>query len=448
MRKIIEKAIGKGAERCEVYSLSSLNTEVEFEAGKLKNLSNTEETGYALRLVKDGRMGYATTTKADGLDRLVDDAIATSACGDAVEFKFAGAADVAGVKLVDERVKRLSIEEMMKRSEHAIAKLRDYEGEINAESGTTRRVQTVSVATSEGFEHSQERTLYQFYLAGSLVEGDNMLEAGGYYGGTAMDAGGSQLVDETIEDFANGRTNVGVSSGPTTVILTPRAVADVMLTLNYGVDGSMVERGISPLTGKLGETIFDERVSLYDDGLMESGYSSAAFDDEGVPMQRTTLVDGGVLKNFLTDLRTAAKLNLPATGNGLKLKRLIQTKDLGKMPASEITNWEMGGGDKPYAELLSGVSAGVIVDSIMGIMMGNLVAGDFSGNVALGFKVEGGKIVGRVKDTMIAGNVYKLLKDQLLDLSSDVTRVGLMGFIGSHRYPHLLLRDVSISSKG
>ena len=304
------------------------------------------------------------------------------------------------------------------------------------------------MATSEGFESSQERTLYQFYLSGTLIEGDNMLEAGGYYGGTAMDAGGSRLVDETIQDFVNGRTNVGVSSGPTTVILTPRAVADVMMTLNYGVDGSMVERGISPLAGKLGETVFDERVSLYDDGLMASGYGSGAFDDEGVPMQRTPLFEAGVLKNFLTDLRTAAKLNLPATGNGLKLKRLIQTKDLSKMPTSEITNWEMSGGEKPYAELLAGVADGVIVDSIMGIMMGNLVAGDFSGNVALGFKVEGGKIVGRVKDTMIAGNVYKLLKNQLVDLSSEVTRVGLMGFIGSHNYPHILLKDVSISSKG
>ena len=448
MRKIIEKALAKGAERCEVFHLNSLNTDVDYEASKLKNLANTEETGYALRLVKDGRMGYATTTKADGLDRLVDDAIATSTCGDTAEFGFAGAAKVAGVKLVDERVKKLSIEEMMKRSEDAIAKLRDYEGEINAQSGTTRRVQTVSVATSEGFESSQERTLYQFYLTGTLIEGDNMLEAGGYYGGTAMDAGGSRLVDETIQDFVNGRTNVGVSSGPTTVILTPRAVADVMMTLNYGVDGSMVERGISPLAGKLGETVFDERVSLYDDGLMASGYGSGAFDDEGVPMQRTPLFEAGVLKNFLTDLRTAAKLNLPATGNGLKLKRLIQTKDLSKMPTSEITNWEMSGGEKPYAELLAGVADGVIVDSIMGIMMGNLVAGDFSGNVALGFKVEGGKIVGRVKDTMIAGNVYKLLKNQLVDLSSEVTRVGLMGFIGSHNYPHILLKDVSISSKG
>jgi len=429
VRKIIEKALAKGAERCEVFYLNSLETEVEYEASKLKNLSNTEETGFALRLVKDGRMGYATTTKADGLDRLVDDAIATSACGETAEFGFAGATDIADAKLVDERIKELSIEEMMKRSEDAIAKVLDYEGEINAESGTKRRIQTTSVVTSEGFESTQERTLYQFYIAGRLIEGDNMLDAGGYYGGTAMDEGGPRLVDETIEDFRNGRTNVSV-------------------TMNYGVDGSIVERGISPLTGKLGETIFDERVSLYDDGLMETGYSTALFDDEGVPMQRTALIENGVLKNFLTDLRTAAKLDLPHTGNGLKLKRLIQTKELGKMPTTEITNWEMAGGETPYAELLAGVGDGVIVDSIMGIMMGNLVAGDFSGNVAFGLKVEGGKIVGRVKDTMIAGNIYKLLKDQLVDLSREVTRVGLMGFIGSHHYPHLLLKDVSISSKG
>ncbi len=96
MRKIIEKALAKGAERCEVFHLNSLNTDVDYEASKLKNLSNTEETGYALRLVKDGRMGYATTTKADELDRLVDDAIATSACGDAAEFGFAGASEGRG----------------------------------------------------------------------------------------------------------------------------------------------------------------------------------------------------------------------------------------------------------------------------------------------------------------------------------------------------------------
>jgi PmbA protein len=180
---------------------------------------------------------------------------------------------------------------------------------------------------------------------------------------------------------------------------------------------------------------------------MRTGYSSALFDDEGVPMQRTLMIDGGVLKSFITDLRTASRLDMPLTGNGLKLKRLIQTKELGQMPSPEITNWTMTGGEKPYAELLSEVKDGVIVDSIMGIMMGNLVAGDFSGNVEYGLKVEGGEIKGRVKDTMIAGNVYKLFKDNLVALSKEVVRTGLMGFIGSHEYPYVVLRDVAISSK-
>jgi len=448
MREIIRKAQGKGAERCEVFYLNSLNTEVEYEASKLKNVSNTEETGYALRLVKDGRLGFATSTKADGIDRLVDDALATATCGDKVGYSFAGLSDVREVPVIDPAVTELSLEDMMKRSDDAIAKVLDYESEINAGSGTIRKVQTVEVATSEGFEGTQERTLYQFYISGLLVEGDNMLDCGASYAGTALDGDGDRLVDKTIDDFKHGRTNVSVSTGPTTVILTPRAVSDVFLTLNYGLNGAMVERKISPLVGKIGETIFDERISICDDGHLRAGYSSALFDDEGVPMQRTLMIEDGVLKSFITDLRTAAKLDMPLTGNGLKLKRLVQTKELGTMPSPEITNWTMSGGDRPYAELLSEIDSGVIVDSIMGIMMGNLIAGDFSGNVEFGLKVEGGKITGRVKDTMISGNVYKLFKDNLVALSSEVIRTGLMGFIGSHEYPYVVLRDVAISSKG
>jgi PmbA protein len=447
VREIIERALAKGAERCEVYSMSSLNTEVDYEAGKLKNLSNTEEKGLALRVVRDGKLGYATTTLLEDVDRLIDDALETSKSGQEIEYRFAASSTGPPVRTTDAAVSGLSLEDMMKRSEGAIARIIDYEKEIKVESGTARRVQNFGIASSEGAEASYERTVYQFYVDGLLVEGDNMLEAGRYYGGTAMDDGKADLVEKTIQDFRDGRKNVAVKGGPTTVVLTPRAVADVMMTLNLGVNASMVERRISPLAGKLGETIFDERVTLYDDGLMATGASTAAFDDEGVPMQTTPLVEAGVLRNYLTDLRTAQKLDLPLTGNGLKLKRLVQRKDLGQMPQPEITNWVMRGGERPYTEIIADLKEGVVVDNIMGIMMGNLVAGDFSGNVALGFRIDGGKIVGRVKDTMVSGNVYKLLKSNLVELSSDVERVGLMGFIGSHSYPYVVLRDVSISSK-
>ncbi|MBM3307378.1 MAG: TldD/PmbA family protein [Candidatus Eisenbacteria bacterium] len=447
MREIIERAAGKGAERCEVFRLTSLSTRVDFETGRLKGVSRTEESGVAVRVVKDGRIGFATSTRLDDLDRVAEDAVVTSAFGEKAEHPFAAPASPPSPAIVDARIENLAVEEMIRRMEDGISRVLDYEKKINAEATTRRDVQEISVATSDGFEGAFRRTQYVFYVGGRLVEGTNMLDAGGYYGGSALDDSGDGLVERIIEDFRNGRKNASVSGGPTMVLFTPRAMADVMMTLNQGLNGSIVERKVSPLTGKLGQTVFDERVTIHDDGMADGGLASAPFDDEGVPMQRTPLVVGGVLKGFITDQRTAKKLGMPATGNGLKLRRLVHTKDIGAVPQPEITGWEMAGGDAPHAELLDRMKSGVIVDSIMGIMMSNLLAGDFSGNVAYGLKVENGRVAGRVKDTMVAGNIYRLLKDNVVGISKEVERVGLMGFIGSHSYPYVLMKDVSISTK-
>lgn len=447
MREIIEKAMAMGASSCELFYMSSLRTDVDYEAKRLKAVLNTEERGAALRVVKDGRFGFATSTKLDEPDRLAADALATAAYGDEASFDFAGEAAMPEVPIYDEKVAELGVEGMMRRAEDGIARILDYDREINAESSSQKGIQTISVLTSEGLEASFERTLYKFYLGGRLVEGTNFLDCSSYYGGSALDVDGSHLVEKVIRDFKRGRKNADVSSGPTKVLFTPQAVADVMMTLHYAVSGSIVDRGISPLGDKLGRTIYDERITIHDDGLAKDGYSTARFDDEGVPMQRTPVIENGVLSGFLTDLRTSRKLDLPRTGNGIRAKRLVLTKDLGKIPAPEMTNWEMAGGERPHEELLADMGDGIVVDSIMGVLMSNLIAGDFSGNVAYGLKVENGKIQGRVKDTMIAGNIHRLLKESVIAVSSDVERVGQLGFVGSHKYPYLLLGDVAISAK-
>ncbi|MCD4690377.1 TldD/PmbA family protein [bacterium] len=447
MKKIIEKALSKGAERAEVFFLENLRTDVDYEAGRLKSISDTEELGVALRLVNDGKLGFATTTKLEDAGRLVDDALATAAEGEQIAFEFSTEAQFSTPSISDERVKSLSVEEMMKHSEVGIARLLDYEKSVNAESGTARQVQRIGVMTSRGFEGEFERTMYQFYVGGLLVEGTNMLQTGDVYSGTDMGADRDAITESAIRDLRRGRTNVGIAPGKTTVVLTPRAVADIFLTLNLGVSGLYVDERISPLAGRLGETILDERITIRDDGLRAGAYSSAAFDDEGVPMRKTMVFENGVLKSYLTDRRTAAKLEHQATGNGLKAKRLIMSKELGKMPAPEITNWVMDGGDRSYDELMSEIGSGVLVDSIMGIVMSNLAAGDFSGNILYGLKIESGKTVGRVKDAMISGNVYELFRDSIVALSKEVVRTGIMGGIGSHWYPYVVLKDVSIAAK-
>ncbi len=92
--------------------------------------------------------------------------------------------------------------------------------------------------------------------------------------------------------------------------------------------------------------------------------------------------------------------------------------------------------------MVSGVKEGVLVDQVMGAWAGNILSGDFSANIHLGYKIENGQIVGRVKDTMVAGNVFEVFKNSVEAIGKESSWVG-----GSLKLPALLLSSISVSSK-
>ena len=91
--------------------------------------------------------------------------------------------------------------------------------------------------------------------------------------------------------------------------------------------------------------------------------------------------------------------------------------------------------------MVSDIKEGLVVEQLMGATQGNVLGGDFSGNVLLGYKIENGKIVGRVKDTMVSGNIYKLFKD-IAAIGSESRWEG--SFLNT---PPLYLNNVSVASK-
>ena len=99
-------------------------------------------------------------------------------------------------------------------------------------------------------------------------------------------------------------------------------------------------------------------------------------------------------------------------------------------------------GKTTFEDMLKDIKEGLVVEQLMGAEQGNLLAGDFSGNVLLGYKVENGKIMGRVKDTMVSGNVYNILKD-IAAIGSEARWVG--GFLQT---PPFYCKGLSVSSKG
>ena len=210
-------------------------------------------------------------------------------------------------------------------------------------------------------------------------------------------------------------------------------VPDIVNALTTGLNGRMIVTRSSPLTDRIGEQIVDERFTLYDDGLMDYGLLTSPFDDEGVPRQRFPLFDRGVLKNYLLDLSTASMLGSESTASA--------SRALLMPPVPSASNLQIQPGEMTYEEMIEDMEEGLIIDQVIGGGQSNLLGGEFSMNVELGFLVKKGKISGRVRNTMVAGNVYDLLKDQLLGIGREASyEDGVLS-------PHLYFKDVSVAGK-
>ena len=200
-----------------------------------------------------------------------------------------------------------------------------------------------------------------------------------------------------------------------------------------GFNGRNIVQGSSPLIEKLGTLMVDPRITICDDPTIPYVPGSGAFDGEGVSTQKLPLIQQGVIANFIYDLQTAGQAGAVSTGSA--------HRGLGSQPGPDTSVIVIAPGDTTFADMIAGYPKALVVESFLGAGQGNTLGGDFSANVLLGYAVENGVVVGRVKDTMIAGNVYNILKN-LDALGSEMEWVE-----GSLRTPAISCTGVSISSK-
>ncbi len=425
----------KVAQEAEVYGLSSQETLVSFEANRLKILQGRETQGMALRLIKDGRIGFASTTRSDDLQWLVDTALEMAGFGAAASFQLPAPQPVKGPLVFDERVAKLDVEQMVAMGQEMIEKVRAYDGAILCDAELRLLTATTRLTNSRGLQAQWQKTLFSAGIHGNLVRGTDMLdvwEEASWCSPEGVDP--KQLVRNLIDKIAQAKDAAHVTTGCMPVIFTPKGVLmTIALPLQLAFNGKIVQQGASPLGDKLGQEIFDPRFSLYDDGTVDLAPASGPYDHEGVPTQRTPLVENGVVRNFYYDLQAAGKAGQRSTGNG--------RRGLDSLPAPAVTSWMIAPGQVSYADMVADIKEGIVVDQTMGAWAGNLLSGEFSGNVHLGYKVENGRIVGRVKDTMVAGNVFQALKE-LAAIGCQAEWVE-----GRAKVPPLYFQSLSVATK-
>jgi PmbA protein len=426
----------KVAEQAEVFSASTRATTIEFEANELKQVQARESSSIALRIFKEGRIGFATASGGGGLEALVDMAVETAQFGGPANFQFPSSQSYSGVHIFDAKVEEIAMERMVEVGKGLIAKIKGHTPDVLCDVQVTRGTSSISLINSQGGEGRYEKSFFSFSLEGILVRDTDILWVSDSESSCRPDfVVIDDLADRVIWQLEMAKRKATVSTKVLPIIFTPRGVASALLSpLVLAFNGKAVFEGASPLKDKLGGQVFDKKLSLWDDATVAYGVGSYPFDDEGVPSQRLPLVTNGVVTQFLYDLQTAVLAGTHSTGNGRRVG--------GGFPNPAISSLILEKGDVSFQAMVKDMKEGLVVEEVIGAEQGNLLGGDFGGNVLLGYKIENGEIVGRVKDTMIAGNVYQVLKE-LLGIGREARWVS-----GILLTPPLYCSSISVTTKG
>ena len=411
--------------QAEVYAYETAATPVDFEANRLKALETKETRGFDLRVVKDGRIGLASTTRLDDLQQLVETAIELAAFGAEARFELPATVAAAPVDVFDPATEALPVEQLAARGQEMIDRVGPC-GHMDLIGDFAYRLPATVISEMLGVPTDDQEQFRQW--------SDDILSFVSEFASRCGPAPDHRtLADAVIRKFEILKAVVPLAPGRLPVIFNPRGVAGHLLPcFGVALSGKSVLQGSSALSDRLGQQVFDPRLTIVDDSTISGMPGSAPFDDEGVPTRRLPLIARGTVASFYYDLQTAGLAGTQSTGNGYR--------SAGSLPSPSTGVIVVEPGDVPFEQLLAGIEEGLLVESMTG-SAGNLYSGDFSGSVHLGYKIERGRLVGRVKDTAVAGNIYADMQ-RLGGISDTAEWVG-----GSVRAPHLLFAELGVSTR-
>lgn len=385
-----------------VYDRAATNP-VHFEYDRLKEIGYKESSGIGLRIISGERLGFACTTDPTRVAELPSQALDAAPYGERAGFDFPEQGDYPEVTTRSDTVDEFTMETAIARGKEVIARFKEENASIQAGVDFNSAQSTRSILNSNGLDASYDTTRLGVVVSGILVDGDSIQSVYESHSSRRDDADLEALTTKVLERFRASERVVPLESDSYPVIFTSKALPSILAAIKMGAGGRTVQKGASPLCDRIGEQIVDPRITLTDDPLLNSCPANRPFDGEGLPSQKNTVVADGVLEKFLYDLQTAVRMNETSTASA--------GRGFSTPPAPSFSTLVMSCGERPVDELVGQVSNGILVDQVLGGGQSNLLMGQFSLNIDLGFKIENGEVVGRVKNAMVAGNVYEALSN-------------------------------------
>ena len=407
---------------------NSNSLSIAFDKDKLKEVSSSQSAVSHLEVIKNGNIGSSsiTGTHESGLWERAQN---SAEFGDKVAYLYGAQKKYPKVKLYHPTISRLTPEQLLVTSRKIIADIKRLDPNILVSVRCSVGTSQSTLENSSGMKEADISSFMSVYIEGELITEGDFLTIGDFLASREPKLDWQSLVATILERFKNSQKMRQIKSGNYPVIFASEVVSSLVDIIDVALSAETVVKKVSRLAGHEGKQVFDSRITLIDDPGIDFAVGSTRFDDEGLGANPLVLIEKGKLKNFYTDLKNASKLHIAPNGRGFGF------------PASpSLTNivWEQG--TSSLTKLIKGIKKGILVDQVVGAGQDSPYSGDFSFNVHLGFLIENGAIVGRIKNALVAGNAFDLCKNQLGDLSSE------RKWVGSALVPNVLFEDVVVTA--
>ncbi|MEW6556466.1 MAG: TldD/PmbA family protein [Elusimicrobiota bacterium] len=442
----LQKKVGITTE-VELFGDITDNTTIVWSEGKLEDCYNTVSQGIGLRIIKNSRTGFAYTNNFS--DSVIDDLVLLAEQNRELmpedEYNTIASPTKINTELdiSDETFRKIPIDKKinilknMERFALSNKKIRSI-----AKAGYSESSGETYIVNSNRVAYISRGTFFSYGISCVASDGSEGRGKEGECG--EIQVGGESTIKRIFNDIdfetttsqavRNAVDLLGakrIKTGSYPVIFNQNVGCDFLGLFSASFSAFAVQKNVSLLKERINQKVCSEKLSIIDDGTLTNGVATSSFDDDGIPTQKTIIIENGVLKNYIHNLYTAKKDNTKSTGNA--------SRGYSGLSVPEATNLYIQQSETILDSLLKKMGRGLYITETMGMHNADAVSGEFSVGVN-GFYVENGEKKFPVHGVTIAGNILDLF-DNILDIGNDLK------FYGSIGSPSLLINQLSVAGE-
>jgi len=408
--RVLDAASAGGADFAEVFCEDNRQNCLNVRAAGIESSTIGRESGIGIRIFSGIHCYYAYTndTREETLLRLTRELTQTLRSGAAARTPLGQLKDMSGsispmpMSAVDSRRKL----ELTQRAIHAGM---DYHDDI-----TQMQVKYLDhdrhilIANTEGLLATDRQLKTRMLISAYAQKGSELRS--GYYGPGAM-AGLEFYENLDLEGAARRAADAAVTElrakkcpGGMMTVVVDNGFGGLMFheACGHSLEASSVAKGMSEFSGKLGQKVASDCVTLIDDGSIPGQWGSLGMDDEGIPTQKNVLIENGILKGYLIDRLESRRMGMSPTGSGRRQNYRFA-------PEARMSNTYIAPGTSTREEIIGSVEKGLFVGNINGGSV-NPVTGDFNFSVAQCWLIENGRLTEPVYGATLIGNGGNVLQ--------------------------------------